>query len=91
LDGPRARLAGSKVIASWAATVETLCRELGALPFEPFAPVRRQLLNILRAVNRARLSRGFEPVPTAALRLRAMGASARRYARVRRRSAGEKD
>jgi len=52
-------------------SVEALCRDLHALPFEPYAPVRRQLLNILRAVNRARLSRGFEPVPTAALRLRA--------------------
>lgn len=51
-------------------SAEALCRELGALRFEPFAPVRRQLLNILRAVNRARGARGFEPIPHTALRLR---------------------
>lgn len=51
-------------------SVETLSRELRTLPFEPYAPVRRQLLNILRAVNRARLSQGFEPVPFSALTLR---------------------
>lgn len=41
---------------------EVLASELGALPFEPYAPVRRQLLCILRAVNRARAEAGFEPV-----------------------------
>jgi len=51
---------------------EGLCRELGGLRFEPFAPIRRQLLNILRAVNRARLGRGFAPVPHTALRLRSL-------------------
>jgi len=40
------------------------------LPFEPYAPVRRQLLNIVRAVNRARLKAGFEPVPMEYLRLK---------------------
>ena len=34
-----------------------------SLPFEPYAPVRRQLVNILRAVNRERQAAGFEPVP----------------------------
>lgn len=43
---------------------------LRRLPFEPYAPVRRQLLNILRAVNRLRKLRGFEPVPFDALRLK---------------------
>ncbi len=51
-------------------SVEGLSRELQALPFEPYAPVRRQLLNILRAVNRARRTASFEPVPTSALRFR---------------------
>jgi hypothetical protein len=53
------------------------CRSLGQiriellkLPFEPYAPVRRQLLNIVRAVNRARLKAGFEPVPIEYLRLK---------------------
>jgi len=32
--------------------------ELNQLPFEPYAPVRRQLLNLLRAVNRARKRAG---------------------------------
>lgn len=33
---------------------ERLKVELYRLPFQPYAPVRRQLLNLLRAVNRAR-------------------------------------
>lgn len=52
-------------------SAEALGRELGNLRFEPYAPVRRQLLNILRAVNRARDARGFVPVPHKVLRLRA--------------------
>lgn len=40
------------------------------LPFEPYAPVRRQLLNIWRAVNRARRKAGFQPVPVEVLPLR---------------------
>jgi hypothetical protein len=40
----------------------TLERELAQVPFEPYAPVRRQLLCILRAVNRARKKAGFTPV-----------------------------
>ncbi len=48
-------------------------RELGGrlarVPFEPYAPVRRQLLNLLRAVNRARGKAGMEAVPVGTLRL----------------------
>lgn len=51
-------------------SVEGLAAEFGRLPFEPYAPVRRQLLNVLRAVNRERQAAGFEPVPVSALRLR---------------------
>lgn len=40
------------------------------LPFEPYAPVRRQLLNILRGVNQARKVAGFRPVRGESLRLR---------------------
>lgn len=43
---------------------------IARIPFEPYAPVRRQLLNILRAVNRVRQAAGFESVPVSALRLR---------------------
>lgn len=51
-------------------SMENLAAEFGRVPFERYAPVRRQLLNILRAVNRARRVAGFELVPVSALRLR---------------------
>jgi hypothetical protein len=51
-------------------TVENLTSLLRAVPFEPYAPVRRQLLNILRAMNRERKAAGFEPVPMSALRFK---------------------
>ena len=50
-------------------TVEELCLELRAIPFEPFAPVRDQFRIILRAVNRARKTAGLEVVPWNAIRL----------------------
>lgn len=53
--------------------VEVLSGELRRLPLEPYAPVRRQLLNILRALNRARHTAGLEPVPVSALRLSRKG------------------
>lgn len=40
------------------------------LSFEPYAPVRRQSLNILRAVNRARATAGLELIPHSCLRFR---------------------
>lgn len=51
-------------------SVERLSGEFRCIPFEPYAPIRRQLLNILRAVNRARKSSGFEPLPVNVLRFR---------------------
>lgn len=51
-------------------TAAVLGEELRRLPFEPYAPVRRQLFIILRAVNRARRAAGFQAVPWTALRLR---------------------
>jgi hypothetical protein len=51
-------------------SAEALADEFRRLGFEPYAPVRRQLLNIWRAVNRARKTAGFEPVPLSWLRLR---------------------
>jgi hypothetical protein len=47
---------------------EVLGRELHNLPFEPYAPVRQQLLNILRLVNKTRQSAGRERVPSDVLR-----------------------
>jgi hypothetical protein len=52
---------------------EALAAELQRAPFEPYAPVRRQLLNILRAVNRERKTAGLEPVASSALRLSRKG------------------
>jgi hypothetical protein len=43
-------------------SVASLERELAQIPFEPYAPVRRQLLCILRTVNRARKRAGFSSV-----------------------------
>ena len=43
---------------------------LHSLPYEPSAPVRQQLISLLRAVNRARKVRGWEPVPSDTLRLK---------------------
>jgi len=53
--------------------VENLSEVFHAIPFEPYAPVRRQLLNLLRAVNRERKAAGFEPVPITSLRLSRKG------------------
>ncbi len=50
--------------------VETLEEQFRRIRFEPYAPVRRQLLTIHRAVNRKRQTAGFEPVPLACLRFR---------------------
>jgi len=51
-------------------SVENLTAEFMRLPLEPYAPVRRQLLNFLRAVNEMRKEASFEAVPVSALRLR---------------------
>lgn len=47
--------------------VEEFCRELRALEFEPYAPVRDQLRAILRAINRRRLAAGLETLPREAV------------------------
>jgi hypothetical protein len=49
---------------------ETLARSFYRVEFEPYAPIRRQLLAILRQVNRKRAGHGFESISTEALRLR---------------------
>jgi len=51
-------------------SVEHLALAFYRLPFEPYAPVRRQLLNLLRAVNKARRQAGYQPVPVDVLPLR---------------------
>jgi len=51
-------------------SVEKLTAVFRRIPFEPYAPIRRQFLNILRAVNRERKRAGYELVPLEALRLK---------------------
>lgn len=51
-------------------SAENLARDFGRVPYARYAPVRRQLLNILRAVNDARARMGYDPLPHSALRLR---------------------
>jgi hypothetical protein len=48
----------------------TLALRFYHLPFERYAPVRRQLLLLLRRVNEVRKRAGFEPVPKDVLCLR---------------------
>lgn len=51
-------------------SAENLSSDFARVPFSRFAPIRRQLLTILRAVNKAREQTGYEPIPTTALNLR---------------------
>ena len=51
-------------------SADALADELWALPFEPYAPVRAQLLSVLRAVNAAREVAGLDLLTNSALRLR---------------------
>lgn len=39
-------------------------------PFEPYAPIRRQLLRVLRAVNAKRAAMGYEKLPSDCIRYR---------------------
>lgn len=51
--------------------LETLSHEFRRLwRFEPYAPVRQQFLNILRAVNRRRKTAGYIELPVNVLRMR---------------------
>jgi hypothetical protein len=47
-----------------------LADELHALPYEPYAPIRRHQLGLLGIVNRARKEAGLDQVPVTCLRLR---------------------
>jgi len=48
----------------------SLAARFYTLPFEPYAPVRRQLLNLLRLVNKRRKAAGFAVLPHRVLHLR---------------------
>lgn len=51
-------------------SVDNVMMAFYELPYEPYAPVRRQLLNILRAVNRVRKRAGFHCLPSEVVPLR---------------------
>ena len=48
-------------------TTEDLCRELRSTGFEPYAPVRDQLRQLRRAINRRRQAAGLELIPPEAV------------------------
>ena len=51
-------------------SADKLAMEFYELPFEPYAPIRRQLLNLWRSVNHVRNTAGFTPLPVEVLPLR---------------------
>jgi hypothetical protein len=51
-------------------TADRLAAELADLPFEPYAPVRRQLLNVIRYINERRQAANLELVGFSVLRYR---------------------
>lgn len=51
-------------------STERLARALWLVPFEPYAPVRRQLLNLLRLVNGRRQQAGLSKIAPSVLRYR---------------------
>ena len=51
-------------------SVDNLRADFARIPYARYAPIRRQLLTILRAVNKAREPMGYDPVPHSALMLR---------------------
>lgn len=50
--------------------VEALADELFSLPYVPYAPVRKQLLKLLRLINAKRQTAGFAKVPVSCLRFK---------------------
>ena len=51
-------------------TADRLAEELSRIPFARYAPIRRQLLNILRMINERRKQHRYAPIPHSALKLR---------------------
>ncbi len=49
---------------------ETLAEELFSLPYVPYAPVRKQLLKLLRLINAKRQAAGFAKIPPTCLRFK---------------------
>ncbi len=51
-------------------STDNLAQEFASIPYTRFAPIRRQLLTLLRAVNKSRERAGYETVPVSRLCLR---------------------
>jgi len=51
---------------------EALAEELYALPYEPYAPVRKQLLKLLRLMNAKRQAAGYSKISPTCLRFKRM-------------------
>jgi hypothetical protein len=49
---------------------DALAEELSALPYEPYAPVRKQLLKLLRLINAKRQAAGYSKIPPTCLRFK---------------------
>lgn len=63
------RLKGKLTSMALTADAGRLEQAFRRLPAEPYAAVRRQLFELLRSVNRVRLTACLEPIPFSALRL----------------------
>ena len=63
-------LAGHLLDLATHRSAETLRWEFWNQPFEPYAPIRKQLLKVLRAVNNKRAAMGYEKLPTDCIRYR---------------------
>lgn len=50
--------------------VDALADALFSLPYEPYAPVRKQLLKLLRLINAKRQAAGYSKIPTSCLRFK---------------------
>ena len=71
IDGPTYRqLKAFFVERACHRSLDNVAAEFARVPYARYAPVRRQMLTILRAVNDKRAEMGFGPVPHSALLLR---------------------
>jgi hypothetical protein len=64
------RLKGYFVANAINQSAEALASKLFLLPFEPYAPVRQQMLNIMRLMNEVRRRAGKQPLSYDVLRYR---------------------
>jgi len=71
IDGPTYRELNAHFLSiACHRSPENLARELAAIPFARYAPIRRQLLTLLRQINAARQRMGYATLPHSVLKLR---------------------